>query len=47
MHPPPSPIFSSGNFAIIGFFIGLNVLALLAAYFLTLSTLRIRESSAR
>jgi hypothetical protein len=35
MHPPPSPIFNSGNFTIIGFFVGLNVLAWLAAYFLT------------
>jgi len=35
MHPPPSPIFNSGNFAIIGFFVGLNVLSWLAAYFLT------------
>jgi hypothetical protein len=34
MHPPPSPIFSSGNYAIIGFFIGLNLLSWLAAYFL-------------
>jgi hypothetical protein len=34
MHPPPSPIFSSGNYAIIGFFIGLNLLTWLAAYFL-------------
>jgi hypothetical protein len=35
MHPPPSPIFNSGNYLIIGFFIGLNLLAWLAAYFLT------------
>lgn len=35
MHPPPSPIFNSGNYIIIGFFIGLNLLAWLAAYFLT------------
>ncbi|RJP52285.1 MAG: hypothetical protein C4583_06975 [Anaerolineaceae bacterium] len=35
MHPPPSPIFNSGNYAIIGFFVGLNLLAWLAAYFLT------------
>lgn len=34
MHPPPSPIFNSGNYAIIGFFAALNLLALLAAYFL-------------
>ncbi len=35
MHPPPSPIFNSGNYFIIGFFIGLNLLAWIAAYFLT------------
>ena len=35
MHPPPSPIFNSGNFAIIGFFVGLNILTWIAAYFLT------------
>ncbi len=35
MHPPPSPIFNSGNYVIIGFFLALNVLSLLAAYFLT------------
>ena len=36
MHPPPSPIFNSGNYAIIGFFVGLNLLTWLAAYFLAL-----------
>lgn len=35
MHPPPSPIFNSGNFVIIGFFIALILLTLIAAYFLT------------
>ncbi len=35
MHPPPSPIFNSGNYAIIGFFIALILLTLVAAYFLT------------
>ena len=35
MHPPPSPIFSSGNYAIIGFFTALILLTLVAAYFLT------------
>lgn len=39
MHPPPSPIFNSGNYAIIGFFLGLNVLTLVAAYFMTRSLL--------
>ncbi|HUG33838.1 MAG TPA: hypothetical protein VMJ90_03640 [Anaerolineales bacterium] len=35
MHPPPSPIFNSGNYTIIAFFIALILLALLASYFLT------------
>ena len=35
MHPPPSPIFNSGNYIIMIFFIALNLLAWLAAYFLT------------
>ena len=35
MHPPPSPIFNSGLWNIIIFFIVLNLLAWLAAYFLT------------
>jgi hypothetical protein len=35
MHPPPSPIFNSGNTAIIGFFLALILLSLLAAYFMT------------
>ncbi|MBI5951824.1 MAG: hypothetical protein HY865_09220 [Chloroflexi bacterium] len=35
MHPPPSPIFNSGNYLIIGFFIGLNIFAWVAGYFLT------------
>lgn len=37
MHPPPSPIFNSGNYVIIGFFVALNLLTWLAAYFLALS----------
>jgi hypothetical protein len=35
MHPPPSPIFNSGNYVIIAFFLILNLLTLVAAYFLT------------
>jgi len=35
MHPPPSPIFNSGLWNIILFFVFLNVFAWLAAYFLT------------
>jgi hypothetical protein len=45
MHPPPSPIFNSGNYFIIGFFIGLNLLAWLAAYFLTQWFLFRKESN--
>ena len=40
MHPPPSPIFNSGNYVIIGFFLCLITLTLLAAYFLTRVFLR-------
>jgi len=35
LHPPPSPIFNSGNYMIIGFFVTLIVLSLSASYFLT------------
>ena len=35
LHPPPSPIFNSGNYAIISFFVALILLSMLAAYFLT------------
>ena len=35
MHPPPSPIFSSDNLLIIGFFIALILLTSVASYFLT------------
>lgn len=45
MHPPPSPIFNSGNYAIIGFFVALIVLTLVAAYFLTRSFLNISKGS--
>jgi hypothetical protein len=43
MHPPPSPIFNSGNYVIIGFFISLILLTLIAAYFLTRAFLRTSE----
>src|SRR5512138_163004 len=43
MHPPPSPIFSSGNYLIIGFFVALNLLTLVAAYFLTRIFLTVSE----
>jgi hypothetical protein len=45
MHPPPSPIFNSGNYVITGFFLALNLLAWLAAYFLTRLLLRLEPSS--
>lgn len=35
MHPPPSPIFNSGLWNVIAFFVGMNLLAWMAAYFLT------------
>jgi len=35
MHPPPSPIFSSGLWNVIVFFVLLNIFAWLAAFFLT------------
>lgn len=43
MHPPPSPIFNSGNFAIIGFFLAMIALALLAAFFMTQTFLKVAE----
>jgi len=46
MHPPPSPIFNSGNYVIIGFFITLIVLSLVAAFFLTKGFLNINRESA-
>ena len=35
MHPPTSPIFNSGNSAMIGFFVLMIFLTLIASYFLT------------
>jgi hypothetical protein len=46
MHPPPSPIFNSGNYTIIGFFLALILLSLLAAYFLTRWFLNLNQKSA-
>jgi hypothetical protein len=45
MHPPPSPIFNSGNYVIIGFFIALNLLAWTAAFFLAVWLLRLDTRS--
>jgi hypothetical protein len=45
MHPPPSPIFNSGNYMIIGFFVGLNLLTWLAAYFLSMWLLSFRNAT--
>ena len=45
MHPPPSPIFNSGNYLIIGFFIALVLLAVVAAYFLTRAFLSFNKQS--
>jgi hypothetical protein len=44
MHPPPSPIFSSGLWDIIFFFVVLNIMAWLAAYLLTLWFLTLDKS---
>jgi hypothetical protein len=46
MHPPPSPIFNSGNYAIIGFFLALIALTMLAAFFLTRWFLTFKPKSA-
>jgi hypothetical protein len=43
MHPPPSPIFNSGNYLIIGFFLAMILLTLVAAYFLTLVFFKLTE----
>lgn len=45
MHPPPSPIFNSGNYTIIGFFISLILLTWLAAYFLTRFLLNLKPKN--
>jgi hypothetical protein len=45
MHPPPSPIFNSGNYLIIGFFLAMILLTLVAAYFLTLVFLNLTKES--
>lgn len=46
LHPPPSPIFNSGNYAIIGFFVALIVLSFLAAYFTTRVILDLKNKTA-
>jgi hypothetical protein len=45
MHPPPSPIFNSGNYAIIGFFLALILLTVVAAYLLTRAFLSLSKVS--
>ncbi len=35
MHPPPSPIFNSGNYLLIAYFSALNLLTWVAAYLVT------------
>lgn len=47
MHPPPSPIFSSGLWNVIAFFVGLNILAWGAGYFLTRWFLGFSESKSQ
>ena len=46
MHPPPSPIFNSGNYMIIGFFLALIVLTIVAGYFLAKVFLNINKETA-
>lgn len=41
MHPPPSPIFNSGNYIIIGFFVAMILLSLVASVFITRMFLQI------
>jgi len=45
MHPPPSPIFNSGNYTIIGFFVTMIALSLVASYFLTQWFLNLHKKS--
>jgi hypothetical protein len=45
MHPPPSPIFNSGNYLIIGFFLAMILLTLVAAFFMTLIFLNLNKES--
>ncbi len=42
MHPPPSPIFKSGNYLIIGFFVAMIILSLVASTFVTRVFLQIQ-----
>lgn len=44
MHPPPSPIFNSGLWSIIIFFVMMNLLAWVAAFFLTRWFLEVRTA---
>ena len=44
VHPPPSPIFNSGLWNIITFFVVLNILAWVAGYFLTSFFLTLKTS---
>lgn len=46
MHPPPSPIFNSGNYLIIGYFLAMVILSLVAAFFLTLVFLNLTQETA-
>jgi hypothetical protein len=45
MHPPPSPIFNSGNYTIIGFFVGMIALSLVASFFLTRAFAQIQNKN--
>jgi len=41
MHPPPSPIFNSGDWRLISYFVGLNLLTWVAAWVVCLSLIKI------
>lgn len=45
MHPPPSPIFNSGNWTIIGYFVMLNLLVWVSGYFVSLAIFRSSEAA--
>jgi len=45
MYPPPSPIFNSGNDTIIGYFLALIFLTLMAAYFVSRVFLSIHKET--
>jgi hypothetical protein len=47
MHPPPSPIFSSGNYELMVYFVTLNLLTWVAAFLLAHALLKISDRKFR